>query len=313
VFYGPLELRAGWRLLIYAALLTTFFDAGNRAVHRLLPGADDTALEIIRQVMGVLVYLAASGIMAGIEGRTIADYGLPWRQLFGARFWQGVLLGFASLTGLMIGLRAAGVLEFGSVELHGVQIGLWAGAYALFFLFVGVREELRYRGYGLYTLAAGVGFWPAAVLSAGYFAFIHSGNRGETWTGLLNVFAVGLLLCFLIRRTGNLWLAIGFHAAFDWGETYFYGVSNSGAPPPPGHLMASTSSGVAWLSGGTVGPEGSVFCTLMIVVVWLLCAGWLREVKYPNFARPGDAPPASTPLSDKPGTSPESNPPAALP
>jgi hypothetical protein len=48
----------------------------------------------------------------------------------------------------------------------------------------------------------------------------------------------------------------------------------------PGHLLNSSSSGAAWLSGGTVGPEGSVLCTLMIVVVWLICAGWLRGVKY---------------------------------
>jgi hypothetical protein len=78
-------------------------------------------------------------------------------------------------------------------------------------------------------------------------------------------------------------MPIGLHMAFDWGETYFYGVANSGHALP-GHLLNSSSSGPAWLSGGTVGPEGSVLCTLLIVVVWLICAGWLREAKYPKFA-----------------------------
>ncbi|PYV64514.1 MAG: hypothetical protein DMG97_34665 [Acidobacteria bacterium] len=76
-------------------------------------------------------------------------------------------------------------------------------------------------------------------------------------------------------------MPIGLHMAFDWGETYFYGVADSGQTLP-GHLLNSSSSGPAWLSGGTVGPEGSLLCTLLIVVVWLSCAAWLREVKYPK-------------------------------
>jgi len=98
---------------------------------------------------------------------------------------------------------------------------------------------------------------------------------------LFNAGAFGLLACLLLRRTGNLWMPIGLHMAFDWGETYFYGVANSGQTLP-GHLLNSSSSGPAWLSGGTVGPEGSLLCTLLLVVELLICAGWLRGVKYPS-------------------------------
>ncbi len=93
----------------------------------------------------------------------------------------------------------------------------------------------------------------------------------------------GLLACLLLRRTGTLWMPIGLHMAFDWGETYFYGVANSGQTLR-GHLLNSSSSGPAWLCDGTVGPEGSLLCTMLIVVVWLICAGWLREAKYPKPA-----------------------------
>jgi len=137
---------------------------------------------------------------------------------------------------------------------------------------------------GLFTLSAGIGFWPAAILSAAYFGYAHHGNSGEDWVGLFNAAAFGLLACFLLRRTGNLSMPIGLHLAFDWGERYFYGVADSGQTLP-GHLLNSSSSGPAWLSGGTVGPEGSLLCTLLIVLVWLICAAWLREVKYPKLAR----------------------------
>jgi uncharacterized protein len=69
--------------------------------------------------------------------------------------------------------------------------------------------------------------------------------------------------------------------AFDWSETYLYGVADSGQVLP-GHLLNSSSSGPAWLSGGTVGPEGSLLCTLLLLMLWLICAAWLREAKYPH-------------------------------
>jgi uncharacterized protein len=283
VFYGPSELRAGWRLCIFLGIVVVLINANNLLVRRLLPDADDTTLFLVREVLDFLISLLASWIMSRMERRTIADYGLPWRWSFRAQFWQGVLLGFGSITALLLVMRLVGVFYFGRIALHGFEIWKWAAVYALVFILVALREEFRARGYGLFTLSAGIGFWPAAILSAAYFGYSHHGNSGEDWIGLFNAGAFGLLACFLLRTTGNLWMPIGLHAAFDWGETYFYGVADSGQTLP-GHLLNSSSSGPAWLSGGTVGPEGSVLCTLLIVMVWLICAGWLRQVRYPNPA-----------------------------
>ena len=281
VFYGPSELRAGWRLCIFLAIVIALINATNLIFRRLLHGADQTTLFLVFEVINFVIFLFASWVMGRIEGRTIADYGLPLRAAFRLQFWKGVLLGFACITGLLVAMRVVGVFYFGSIALHGADIGKWAIAYALVFILVALREEFRARGYGLFTLSAGIGFWPAAILSAAYFGYSHHGNSGEDWIGLFNAGAFGLLACFLLRRTGNLWMPIGLHMAFDWGETYFYGVADSGQTLP-GHLLNSSSSGPAWLSGGTVGPEGSLLCTLLIVIVWLICAGWLREVKYPR-------------------------------
>jgi membrane protease YdiL (CAAX protease family) len=283
VFYGPSELRVGWRLGIFLAIVIALINATNVIVGRLLHGADRTTLFLVFLVINFFIFLFASWIMGRIEGSTIADYGLPWRRMFGVQFWQGILLGFASITGLLLAMRVAGVFYFGGIALHGADIWKWAIVYALVFILVALREEFRARGYGLFTLSAGIGFWPASILSAAYFGYSHHGNSGENWIGLFNAGAFGLLACLLLRRTGNLWMPIGVHMAFDWGETFFYGVPDSGQTLP-GHLLNSSSSGPSWLSGGTVGPEGSLLCTVLIVVVWLICAAWLRDVKYPKRA-----------------------------
>jgi len=283
LFYGASELRAGWRLFTFLAIVIAVINARNLIFRRCLHGADDTTLFFLREVTDFLIFLLASWIMGNIEGRTIADYGLPRRGMFRVQFWQGALLGFAAITGLLVAMRVVGVFYFGSIALHGADLWRWAIVYLFVFVLVALQEEFRARGYGLFTLSAGIGFWPAAILSAAFFGYSHHGNSGEDWIGLFNAGAFGLLACLLLRRTGSLWMAIGLHMAFDWGETYFYGVANSGHKLP-GHLLNSTSSGPAWLSGGTVGPEGSLLCTLLIAVMWLICAGWLREIKYPNLA-----------------------------
>jgi len=96
--------------------------------------------------------------MGRMEGRTIADYGLPWRRMFRVQFWQGVLLGFASVTGLLLAMRVAGVFYFGNIALHGSGVWKWAMIYAFVFILVALVEEFRARGYALFTLSAGIGY-----------------------------------------------------------------------------------------------------------------------------------------------------------
>jgi len=44
VFYGPLELPAGWRLFIFLAIVSAMIITTNRVVRSVLPGADATTL-----------------------------------------------------------------------------------------------------------------------------------------------------------------------------------------------------------------------------------------------------------------------------
>jgi membrane protease YdiL (CAAX protease family) len=76
----------------------------------------------------------------------------------------------------------------------------------------------------------------------------------------------GLFWCFTLRRTGNLWFAVGMHASFDFGETFLYSVPDSGIVFQ-GHLSNATLAGPGWLTGGSTGPEASVcdFVALLIL------------------------------------------------
>jgi len=283
IFFGPNGLRAGWRLAFFIAIVCVLLRASSLVVNSLLHGLDSGVLWLIMEFMAFLDYLVASWIVGKFEKRTLADYGLPRRQMFQRRFWQGAAIGFVSISVLIGAMAALGILRFGGTTLSGGAIAQWAITYAIVFLIVSLKEEFSVRGYGLYTLSTGIGFWPAAVATSVYFGYIHRGNSGESWVGLMNAGLIGLLFCFMLLRTGDLWLPIGFHAAWDWGESYFYGVADSGQTVP-GHLLQTSIAGPAWLSGGSVGPEGSWLCSILIVAVWVIFSRMHRENRYPAQA-----------------------------
>jgi membrane protease YdiL (CAAX protease family) len=203
--------------------------------------------------------------------------------MFRGQFWVGAVMGFAALTFLLTALRLSGAFSLGTRALSGAQILQWAFLFGLAFILVALKEEFSLRGYALFTLTTGIGFWQAAIISSAYFGYGHLGNSGENWFGAFQAGAFGMLACLLLRRTGNLWLPIGFHAAWDWGQTYFYGVPDSGVVVP-GHLLNPKFIGPAWLTGGSVGPEGSVLCLVLLLALWFTCAALFRDVKYPDPA-----------------------------
>jgi CAAX protease family protein len=278
-----LRLRVLGRVALFAVLVLGVFPVTGRGLHSSLKGAGEAAVYLLDHLVQLAAILLFAWIASRLERRPFGTYGLPWRRALRSGFWKGAAAGLASLSLLVLALSAAGALRL-SVAPQRLLVGAGFGlAYAAIFLLLAVREEFLYRGYALFTFTEGTGFWPAAVLTTVWFTWSHVGNRGETPLGLASVVLFGLIACLTLRRTGTLWIAIGYHAAWDWGQTYLYGVADSGHAAPPGHLFAATVPPAAptWLSGGTVGPEGSVLCLGLFVLTGLACARFLRGGRYP--------------------------------
>jgi uncharacterized protein len=279
VFFNDRGLRAGWRLLIYILLVICFSTTISFIVRKVLHPAHigqglPTPPAMIRQEsIGFAILFGCALIMSKIERRSPGLYGLPAAEIFGRKFWLGMLLGLLEVS-LLVGLIAAfGGYSFGSLALSPAGMVRWGLIHLVLFIFVGFFEEFMFRGYTQFTLADGIGFWPAAILLSVGFGAVHLSNPGEGLVGAASVVLVGLFFAFTLFRTGNLWYAVGLHAAFDWGESFLYSVPDSGTVLD-GHLSNALLHGPSWLTGGTVGPEGSVFCFLTIglqflVVMWL--------------------------------------------
>ncbi len=222
----------------------------------------------------------ATWIVSCMEKRSLEDYGIPPRLAFGRKFWEGTLWGFATLTAPLLLLNVSGHFRIESAALTGSAVLRWALAWGATFVALSLSEELTFRGYLLFVVARRMRFWPAALLLSAAFAVAHLGNHGENLLGIVQIAEIGLLFCLMIRRTGNLWFAIGFHAAWDWAQTFFYGTPDSGLLGV-GRFLNSSAQGPTWLTGGSAGPEGSVFAILILLVCALLI-----HLRFPNAVYP---------------------------
>lgn len=277
-------IRSGWRLLLYLSLglliygvelvpVSFFYRAGNPfGVWAIILG----------EGMTFAAAFGAALLMSQLEDRPSGAYGLPSTSAFGKRFWQGISLGLFEIS-LIVGLMwILGVYSFGELSFHGVKIVQWGFLWFLAAVLIALPEEFLFRGYTQYTLADGIGFWPAAIVLSLVFGAVHKSNPGENWVGVINIFFTGLLWAFTLKRTGSLWLAVGWHAAFDFGESFLYSVPNSGGKFE-GHLSSATiAHGRNWLTGGSVGPEGSLFAFVTLGLGAVVIHFWFPARKNEN-------------------------------
>ena len=280
LFIGSEGLRAGWSLLLAVFLFLTLMIGGGFLVHALHPAAPSKtgadvpmapATAFLSEGLALLCVALTTWIMATVEHRTFSVFGFANRRGL-HNFFAGLAWGAALLSLLVLSLRATGFLVFDARQLFGRSAlhygAVWLGG----FLLVGLLEEYLFRGYLQVTLARGLngicdslhiprretlGFWAAAVLLSFGFGLTHRSNPGETPIGLRAAGLIGLVFCLSLWRTGSLWWAIGFHASWDWAQSFLYGVADSGLMVR-GHLFATHPVGRPILSGGLTGPEGSI-------------------------------------------------------
>ena len=211
ILVGANGIRAGWRLLVFAAFIVGLL-AGKLCLYRLChvqaPSPDDKLIfpgyDAANAAINFGMVVVATLIMSKIERRPFNVYGLPWRGVLRSRIWAGMLAGFAIIACVLLCLFALHGFEITGIGTTGGALVTAALLYALNMLFVGLFEEFLLRGYVQYTLTTGIGFWPAAILLSVGFGALHGHNPGATPMGVLSPALGGLVMCVALRQTGNL-------------------------------------------------------------------------------------------------------------
>jgi CAAX protease family protein len=277
IFMGRRGLRAGWRFAIFLAisipLSIAFPWIAGKLGYRPHRGFDPVNF-LVSDGLGLGALLIAAAVMTLLERSRLGAYGLALRPGFGRRFAEGLLWGGASVALVAAGMAAFGDLSVSGLALHGSELAISAILWAAAMLGVGLFEEFLFRGYPQYALASGMGFWPAAVLLSLIFGGVHFATKPrETLTDIASIVLIGLFLCLTLRRTGDLWLAVGYHAAFDYMALVVFASPNTGmgrGERAAQHLLATSFRGPAWLTGGDCGMEASALIFLVLGASFLL-------------------------------------------
>jgi membrane protease YdiL (CAAX protease family) len=271
-FRGPAGLHTAWRILLFLVLfalqLAAIITVLNFALKHLWPDMPHPAritplLTAITELALLTPILGATAIMARLEDRPFTAYGLGGPRKV-PQLAAGFAAGLALLTLLIALLAATGYGVFSASPLAAIQKLRYGAEWLIVCLLIGLTEELTFRGYLLQAMARRH-FLPAALITSVMFGAAHGHNPGETFIGLVDAGAAGLLLCVGIYFTKSLYWSIGLHAAWDFSENYLFGTSDSGSECY-GTLINFAPHGNIWLSGGATGPEGSVFAVALIAL-----------------------------------------------
>jgi len=279
IFVGPNGIRAGWSLLIYFAIMAlTLVPIGIVLVifhPDLTPKTMTPTMAMFGEAITLFMVLVPTVVMAVIERKSILSYGFLDKRA-PLRFFGGFLIGFFAISLLMGLLACFHLVAFDRLSLTGVEAIKYAALWGLSFFLVALFEESFFRGYVQYTLTRGLNFWWAGLITSSIFGITHAGNTGENWLGLLQVLFAGLLFILSLRLTGSLLWSLGLHAGWDWAQSYFYGVADSGMVVQ-GHLLSMHPIGNPTWNGGAAGPEGSPLAVLVEIAIgvgiWLFWRG----------------------------------------
>ena len=285
IFHNGRDVRAGWRLLAFCVLFFAIGEVVRRVVDRLhLP--DYPPLHPLDLVIGegstLTVALLATVIMGRFEKRSLSVYGIPRRRdLFGRLFWSGIVWGLAMPSAIILLMFLAGGYHVAGFNVTGTDLVRFSGLWILANLFIGFSEEITFRGYFLYTLADGIGFWAAALVNAVGFGALHYFTKPhERWEDWVAVSLITIFITLAQRRTGSLAFSIGMHAAFDFAFLFVFSGMNGGFFAV-GRLLKADFPGSIRVTGGLLGPEASWLCFLVTIAATILLHFRYRQAKWP--------------------------------
>lgn len=253
---------SAWVRLPVLFVLMLAVDAVASAINGAADATPLTAL-LAGAATGGLALAAYIRLVRYLEGR-----GTPELAISRARpeLGRGALLGLG-LFAATIALVAA----TGGYHVHGW--GTFGGALTTLGLMscVAVTEELAFRGALFRVLEERAGTWGALAVSGLAFGGLHLVNKNATvWGALAIAVEAGLMFGALYAATRTLWLPIGLHLGWNMAEQGIFGTTVSGSGSGAGGLLDASVSGPSALSGGTFGPEASIFAVLVCAVPTVL-------------------------------------------
>lgn len=229
----------------------------------------------------LLAVLTAAVIMLRLERRPFSDLGLSVKG-HAKGLWYGFLM---AVLLYLVGFGLS--LVMGEVEVSGFQFRpLDLLGALLFFGLVALFEEILMRGYILgHLLHTRLNKFLSLFISAALFAFLHIFNPEIAFLPMINLVLAGMLLGASYLYTRNLCFPLSLHFFWNWiqGPILGYQVSGNNFMSTMLKLHMPEEN---VLNGGAFGFEGSLICTVLMIVCTILIVWWGEKRKAISLEAP---------------------------
>ncbi len=247
-----------WTLLLLGGFAFFFVLYGSAGYSTLLFDSEwaDASLMLVVSAMFIVVYVL---LVKFFERREVGEFAM---SAMPKHIVDGILWGAAYFTVVTAVLALLKMYRIDSVQF---QFGplfriLLTSSY------VAVGEEIIFRGV-LFRLIGQRWNWVTAyVVSALFFGFAHYW-QGTLWSSVAIAIEAGVLLSATYRYSGNLWMPIGLHWAWNYFEGVVYGFPVSGTESSFVPIIKPVVSGPEIMTGGSFGPEASVVAVLLGILL----------------------------------------------
>lgn len=265
-----IKMPVGLRIFLY---LLVFFIGGAifQVIGMNISGIDmmelgqtneiDVGVHLILSLWGLIPLIFFTFIFRKyLDNKSITSLGFSLKGR-GVDWLAGLLAALIIIAGGSLILQLTGYVEITQLPAHYKVLGL----NFLLFTVVALTEEISMRGYVLNNLLSVMNRYAALTITAVLFAGMHGLNANLTWLSMLNLFLAGLILGATYIFTKNLWFPISLHLFWNFFQGPILGYNVSGQVTES--LFSAVPVGNPIINGGEFGFEGSIVCSLLIVLV----------------------------------------------
>lgn len=274
---GGGRFRAYLQFLVAVCYFVLAVSLARRGAQGLVAPEWTPLVEQAMLVFLLLVGYALFGYWMDRETHPVSQQGLPRRPGWTGEAGLGIAVGWSIALACVLPVVLIGgiavVLDLRS------SAWLWLLADTAFFALLALGEEIAFRGYGFQRFEGVVGPMGAMIGFAAFYAIVQAVFTGSSHASVAVSCLLGLVLSTAYLRTRALWLSWGINFGWKASRALIFGLAVNGmsshSPVVQGNPM-----GPFWLTGGSLGLEGSWIAFIVLLIAWPVVYRVTRDLDF---------------------------------
>ena len=193
-------------------------------------------------------------------------------------YLKGIVSGLLMILSVVLLLKISGFAKF-TTNISQVSWPIFV-IFILGWIIQGFEEELITRSILMNYFAVSNGVMGGIIINSLIFAILHLGNPAFGILPFINIMLIGIVFSLLFYISDNIFLPAAAHSFWNFAQGNIFGIEVSGMDEINNTIFKTKLIGSDLISGGAFGFEGSIFVTLVeIIMIFVI----IRIIKRRNL------------------------------